>query len=199
MNPATRRPRSVAAADPPAGFVYTPDALDPDEEEHLLREVARLPFEEFMFRGIAARRRVVHFGWGYDFDAGGLTPGPPIPDWLLELRDRVAPLAERPPERFEEVLVTEYRPGATIGWHRDAPAFGSAVIGVSLGTACRMRFRRKHGDDWETWEQALEPRSAYVLSGNARSSWQHSIPPTRGLRYSITYRTIRQRHRPVSV
>ena len=189
------RARSTAAA-PPDGFLYREDFLDAGTEAELLREIAELPLASFVFRGVAARRRVVHFGWGYDFDTGALVPGPPIPERLLRLRDLAAPLADRPPERFEEVLVTEYAPGATIGWHRDAPAFGSSVIGISLGAPCRMRFRRPGDEAWETWERVLEPRSAYVLSGAARSSWQHSIPPTRALRYSITYRTVRERHRP---
>ena len=189
-------PARRVATEPPDGFRYEPELLSSDDEARLLDEMRGMPFAEFVFRGVAARRRVAHFGFGYDFDSGALTPGPKIPASLLELRDRVAPLADREPDRFEEVLVTEYRPGATIGWHRDAPAFGSSVVGVSLASACRMRFRRKLGDEWETWEQSLEPRSAYVLAGAARASWQHSIPPTPALRYSVTYRTIRERHRP---
>ncbi len=191
----TRRARN-RAADPPDGFRYEADRIDPDEESRLILEIERMPFEEFVFRGVAARRRVVHMGWRYDFEARSVDPGLPIPPSLLALRDLVAPLADRPPDRFEEVLVTEYRPGATIGWHRDAPAFGSTVVGVSLGSACRMRFRRRAGAGWETWEQTLEPRSVYVLAGAARASWQHSIPPAPDLRYSITYRTVRGSHRP---
>jgi DNA oxidative demethylase len=186
------------ATEAPAGFGYWPGLIGEDEERRLLDELAGYPFEAFVFRGVAARRRVAHFGYGYDFAAGGLTPGRDIPSTLIELRDRLATLADRPPERFEEALVTEYPPGATIGWHRDAPAFGSTVIGVSLASSCRMRFRRRRGDAWETWEQTLEPRSVYLLSGAARASWQHSIPPTPELRYSITYRTIREDHRPQS-
>lgn len=197
MPQSARRVRAVAP-EPPAGFRYWPELLDASAESRLLGEIAEMPFEPFLFRGFAARRRVVHFGWGYDFDVGGLTPGPPIPSVLLALREQVAPLGEAPPEGYEEVLVTEYQPGATIGWHRDAPAFGPTVIGVSLSSACRMRFRRKVGDGWENWEQTLDRRSAYLLSGAARSSWQHSIPPTPELRYSITYRTIHERHRPHS-
>jgi DNA oxidative demethylase len=193
----TRR-RSTAAA-PPEGYLYAADFIDAAEEERLIAELAAMPFEEFVFRGVTARRRVVHLGYRYDFDARGVAPGIPIPESLLDLRARAAQLVDRPPERFVEALATEYRPGATIGWHRDAPAFGSTVIGISLGSACRMRFRRKRGDSWETWEQTLEPRSIYVLSGAARSTWQHSIPPTPDLRYSITYRTIRERHRPDGV
>jgi len=90
------------------------------------------------------------------------------------------------------VLVTEYPVGATIGWHRDAPPFG-IVVGVSLLSACRFRFRRTVNDRVERAETELAPRSAYVLSGPARTEWQHSIPPTTALRYSITFRTLRRR------
>jgi alkylated DNA repair dioxygenase AlkB len=189
-------PRSIRADEPPAGFEYLADFLDPDEERALLAEVEPLPFEAVVFRGYPARRRVVHLGHRYDFESRGLDAGLPIPAALLELRDRLAPVADRPSERFEEVLVTEYPPGATIGWHRDAPAFGSTVLGVSLGSPCRMRFRRSAGDVWETWDQVLEPRSVYLLAGAARSVWQHSIPPTPDLRYSVTYRTVRANRPP---
>ena len=185
--------RSIRAAAPPDGFRYLANFLEAADETLLLTEVQRLPFETVVFRGYPARRRVVHLGHRYDFESRGLDPGLPIPAPLLELRTRLAPIADRPPERFEEVLVTEYPAGATIGWHRDAPAFGSTVLGVSLRSPCRMRFRRSIDERWETWDQQLDARSAYVLAGAARSVWQHSIPPTPDLRYSITYRTVRGR------
>lgn len=184
---------SVRASEPPGGYRYLPEFVHEGDAAELLECIGGLPFEPVIFRGVTARRRVVHLGHRYDFEARGVAPGLPIPDLLLDLRDRLAPIADRPPHRFEEVLVTEYPPGATIGWHRDAPAFGSTVLGVSLGSSCRMRFRRAVEDGWETWEQTLEPRSAYLLSGPARASWQHSIPPTPDLRHSITYRTVRPR------
>jgi DNA oxidative demethylase len=186
MAPTRRR-----AADPPPGFASHPEVLDAVEEAALVTLLEGLPWEPFRFRGVEARRRVVHFGHRYDFEARGVEPGYPMPAGLLALRERVAPLADREPDRYEEALATEYRPGATIGWHRDAPAFGSTVIGVSLAAPCRFRFRRAIEDGWESWERVVEPRSAYVLGGAARSTWQHSIPPTDELRYSITYRTIR--------
>jgi alkylated DNA repair protein (DNA oxidative demethylase) len=194
MATTSRRPRRPAS-NGPAGFRYVPDLIDPEQEAALIHEIGALPFQPVVFRGVTARRRVLHLGWRYDFEGRGVSPGLPIPDSLLTLRELVSPLADLPAERFEEVLVTEYSPGATIGWHRDAPAFGSAVLGVSLGTACRLRFRRRKEEAWETWEQTLDPRSAYLISGAARSAWQHSIPPTDGLRYSVTYRTVREHDR----
>lgn len=190
-----RKRASATPTEPPVGFGYVKELISLDEERSLLRLLAELPWEAVVFRGYEARRRVVHFGHRYDFEARGVSPGLPIPAALLELRDRAAALADDDPEAYVEVLATEYRPGATIGWHSDAPAFGSTVLGVSLGGACRMRFRRRTSDGWLRWDQVLEPRSAYVIGGEARSRWQHSIPPTEALRYSVTYRTVRSKHR----
>jgi alkylated DNA repair protein (DNA oxidative demethylase) len=187
------RSTSSRSAEPPEGRAYRPAFLTDAEERDTLEVIEALPFEEIHFRGVVARRRIVHLGWLYDFDSRELTPGPPVPSELDVLRGRAAELADLEVERLEETLVTEYRPGATIGWHRDAPIFGSRVVGISLLGTCRMRFRRRRDDGWETYEQTLEPRSAYLLSGAARHTWQHSIPPTRELRYSITFRTVRRR------
>jgi alkylated DNA repair dioxygenase AlkB len=183
------------AAEEPAGFRYVDDLLDPSEEANLVAMLEDMPWEAVVFRGYEARRRVVHFGHRYEFENRGVTPGLPIPEPLIALRERAAVLADDVAERYVEVLATEYRPGATIGWHSDAPAFGSTVLGVSLASPCRMRFRRRTPDGWKRWDRVLEPRSAYVIGGEARSAWQHSIPPTEALRYSVTYRTVRRPHR----
>jgi alkylated DNA repair protein (DNA oxidative demethylase) len=141
-------------------------------------------------RGQIARRRVVHFGWRYGYATWRIEPGPPPPEFLGSLRARVAALAGVESEKLAEVLVTEYPPGAAIGWHRDAPQFGD-VVGVSLLAPCRLRFRRARGGGMATWEIALAPRSAYLLRGAARWAWQHSIPAVAALRYSVTFRTLR--------
>lgn len=143
-------------------------------------------------RGQVARRRTLHYGWLYGYDSLEVRPGPPLPGDLLPLRERAATLAGLAPESLEEALLSRYPPGAGIGWHRDAPAFGPVVVGVSLGAPCVMRFRP--GVSGRTaYELALEPRSAYALRGAARASWRHSIPPVRALRYSITFRTLKRR------
>lgn len=175
---------------PPEGLVYQPDFVSADEEQRYLRAGAALPFAEITMRGQVARRRTAHFGWLYGYESWRIEPGPPIPDFLLPLRERAGALAKVEPVDLAEVLVTQYPAGAGIGWHRDAPMFG-VVIGVSLGTLCRMRFRRSDGQP--SWELPLEPRSAYVLNGPVRTVWQHSIPPIKTERYSITFRTLRRR------
>jgi alkylated DNA repair dioxygenase AlkB len=103
---------------------------------------------------------------------------------------KAAALADREPEELVEALVQRYPAGSTIGWHRDAPAF-DVVVGVSLLGAARLRFQRGKRERREVAEVLLEPRSGYVLAGEARRSWEHSIPPTKGDRYSVTFRTLR--------
>jgi alkylated DNA repair dioxygenase AlkB len=144
--------------------------------------------------GVVAKRRVLHFGWSYAYDRARLTPGPEIPEYLLPLRARLATFASVAPEELGEALITEYPAGAGIGWHRDAPQFG-IVAAVSLGANCRMRFRRGKVGAWEKAEVVVGPRSAYVIAGESRSDWQHGIPATDGLRWSITFRTLRGKRR----
>jgi alkylated DNA repair protein (DNA oxidative demethylase) len=177
----------------PAGFVYESELLRSAEEAALLAEFEGMEFESVVMHGQAARRTVRHFGYGYDFDSWRVRPTDPIPASLLDVRTRSAALAGLPAEGFEQALITRYPPGASIGWHRDAAAFGSVVLGVSLGSGCVMRFQRvARSGERRVFEQPLAPRSAYVLAGAARGVWQHSIPALEDLRYSITFRTVRE-------
>jgi DNA oxidative demethylase len=178
--------------DAPAGLRYVPDVLNPPEEVALIERVRALDFSPVQMRGQVARRRTAHFGWVYGYESWRIEPGPPIPAFLLPLQAQVAALAAEEPGALAEVLVTEYPPGAGIGWHRDAPQFG-VVVGVSLLGAGRMRFQRGTGATRETHAVELATRSAYVLDGDARWRWQHSIPPTKTARYSVTFRTLRGR------
>lgn len=171
------------------GFSYRPELLDQAEEAALLTHVRNLPFREFEFHGYTGKRRVVSFGWKYDFSGQKLREADPIPEFLRPLTTRAASYVKREPEAFEQVLVTEYRPGAGIGWHRDKGVFGE-VVGVSLLAPCILRFRRKVNDKWDRVNVLAEPRSAYHLTGPARAEWQHSILRVDALRYSITFRTM---------
>lgn len=142
--------------------------------------------------GVIAKRKVVHFGWDYGYDSWTISPTDPVPEWLLDIRSHAAVVLGAAPEAVEEILVTRYEPGAAIGWHRDAPMFGPVVVGVSLLGSCRMRFQRTVAGHRQTAEAVLSPRSSYVLAGQARCAWQHSITPAKELRYSITFRTLKK-------
>jgi alkylated DNA repair dioxygenase AlkB len=175
----------------PAGLLYEPDFISPEEERALLAGIATLPLEEAKYKSYTARRRTASFGSSYDFDANLLQPAAAIPAFLEPLKRRVAGLAGVPPERFEHALVTEYRPGTPLGWHRDVPEF-ELIAGVSLAGRCRMRFRPYPPKPRaRALVLELEPRSVYVLRDEIRWGWQHSVAPTAELRYSITLRTRR--------
>ena len=173
----------------PEGFSYEEDILSAEEERALVRAFADLPFKDFEFQGFQGHRRVVSFGWHYDFNTRGLGSAEAIPEFMLPLREKAAAFAEGPPAALQHVLVTEYAPGAGIGWHRDRPEFG-IIIGVSLLGACRFRLRRKVGTKWERASLMALPRSIYLMQGRARHEWQHSIPAVDSLRYSVTFRTL---------
>jgi alkylated DNA repair dioxygenase AlkB len=160
-----------------------------EEEAQLLESIRALDLREAQYKEYTARRRVASFGSGFDYDANELVPAPSLAPFLLPLRDRIAAWAGVAAEDFGYALVSEYRPGTPLGWHRDVPQF-EKIAGVSLGTAGRMRFRPyppRKGDEILALE--LVPRSAYILSDDVRWKWQHSIAPTPGLRHSITFRT----------
>ncbi len=176
----------------PQGFLYRAELISREEETDLLAHIRELPFKEFEFQGYRGKRRVVSFGLHYSFAESGLEPAGEMPGFLLPLRDEAAHFAALTPEELPHVLITEYSIGAPIGWHRDRPVFED-VIGISLLSACRFRFRRKAGAKWERASIVLEPRSAYLMRGPARWEWEHSIPEAESLRYSITFRSLRKR------
>jgi alkylated DNA repair dioxygenase AlkB len=184
--------------DYPSGFSYLPDFIRVQQEAELADAIRALTFADFEMRGVVAKRRVAFFGETYDREAAG-----PIPSFLLPLRAAVADWAGVEPDAFAMALINEYRPGSPIGWHRDAPQYG-IVAGVSLVTGCRMKLRpyvsptarpADTGPRRATHDIWLEPRSAYLISGLARTDYEHHIPPVTELRYSITFRTLRPRAR----
>lgn len=175
----------------PDGFRYWSDVIKPGAEEELIGHIRTLPFREFEFHGYTGKRRVVSFGWRYDFEDRELHRVDDMPPFLLALRETAARFAGMAAEQLQHVLVTEYQPGAGIGWHRDKAVFGE-IVGISLLSPCVFRLRRKAGATWERVNVTAEPRSAYLLSGASRTEWEHSIPGVDALRYSVTYRNLRE-------
>ncbi len=192
MRPEQSELFGAAAPALPEGFVYRLEILTIEEERALLAEIARLPLEQAKYKEYTARRRVAYFGHDYDFSANRLGDAPPIPGFLEALRARLARWMGIAPDEFVTALVAEYSPGTPLGWHRDAPDY-ERVAGVSLGGWARMRLRRYPPAKDKPLVLELAPRSAYQMQGVARWQWQHSIPATKELRYSITWRTLRRK------
>jgi alkylated DNA repair dioxygenase AlkB len=181
----------------PPGFQYRQGFITAADEASILEHIAAIEFSTFELRGVVARRRVAFFGRSYD--SGAAQPAPIAP-FLFPLRDELAVWAGVAPDAFAMALINEYRPGAPVGWHRDAPQY-DIVAGVSLGSACRMKFRpylsavdlaaasgRRRSASHQI---VLEPRSAYLMTGESRRAYEHHVPPVAALRYSITFRTLR--------
>jgi len=191
-------PAADAAPALPEGWRYAADFISAADEAALLATIATMPLQEARYKAWTAKRRTANFGTAYDYDTHELLARTEVPESLHGLRTRAAAWVGLPDDAFSSALVAEYRPGTPLGWHRDVPDF-EIVFGLSLGTACRMRFRRyppvapKKAD---VLSIELAPRSAYVLRGPARWEWQHSIAPTPSLRWSITFRTRRSARLP---
>jgi alkylated DNA repair dioxygenase AlkB len=174
----------------PAGLRTTSEFVSADAEQELIARIADLPLTPFQFGAFEGNRRVKAFGFRYDYKLQKLTESDPIPEWLQAVAHRVERFGELPEGEVRQVLCTEYDVGVGIGWHRDKPHF-DRVFGLSLGSACKFRFRRRKADGWERFTFNAEPRSLYLMQGEVRHDWEHSIPPVEQRRYSITFRTMR--------
>jgi alkylated DNA repair dioxygenase AlkB len=171
----------------PEGFAYQDEVISPDEERALLEQFQTLPFKPYDFHGFLGRRHVISFGWQYDLSTSTLRESEPIPDFLTTVREKAAAFAGLEAGSLQQVLINRYAAEAGIGWHRDREMFRD-VIGVSLGSTCTLRLRRKAGAEWDRATQTVRPRSAYLLRDTSRHVWQHSVPPVAALRYSVTFR-----------
>jgi alkylated DNA repair dioxygenase AlkB len=173
----------------PVGFAYHSELISAEHERELLAEFANLPFKPFAFHGFEGKRQVISYGWEYDFNGGEFRQAETIPRFLFFAREAAAKFAALAPSALQHALLLEYPPGSGIGWHKDKPQFGD-VVGISLLSACRLRFRRRVGSRWERASMLAQPRSAYLLRGPSRTEWEHSIPAVEHRRYSVTFRTL---------
>jgi alkylated DNA repair dioxygenase AlkB len=173
----------------PEGFRYEDDIISEAEEAALVASLARLDLKPFEFHGHLGNRRVASFGLRYDYARRSVETADQFPSFLADLLKKVAKFAGRRVDEFRQSGVNQYPPGAGIGWHKDKSQFG-VIVGVSLLAPATMRFRRKEGNRWVRMSQRVLPRSVYILEGEARTMWEHSIPPMDALRYSLTFRTL---------
>lgn len=174
---------------PPPGFRYQEEALSIEEESELVQQIQTVNLKPFEFFGYQGNRRVASFGFRYNYASSGIEEAEVLPSFLAALLPRVASFSERKIEEFLQSSINEYSEGAGIGWHRDKQQFG-IIVGISLLAPATMRLRRAQNSGWLRRSQILAPRSIYLLSGEARTQWEHSIPPLARLRYSLTFRTL---------
>lgn len=174
----------------PAGLRYQPEFISEATERELISRISELPLQPFQFGAFEGKRRVASFGFRYDYDQRKLREADPIPAWLTPVIGSVEKFGGLPAGSVRQILCTEYDVGVGIGWHRDKPHFDE-IFGLSLGASCKLRFRRAANDKWERFTLTAEPRSLYMMSGESRQVWQHSIPAVEHPRYSITFRTMR--------
>ena len=180
-----------------AGLGYRQNILSEVEERALLTRLGAMELAPFRFHGWLGNRKTQSFGWRYDFEDASFTPAEPIPDWLGAAREKAADIANVQPQDFVHVLLARYDPGAGIGWHRDRDVF-EKVVGFSLNTLATLRFRQRTPTGFKRANVEVAPRSAYLLSGEARHDWEHSIAPGQELRFSITFRTLSDKGRKIA-
>jgi alkylated DNA repair dioxygenase AlkB len=174
----------------PKGLRYAREFVSSAAERDLISGIAQLPLQPFQFGAFEGNRRVKSFGFRYDYTAQKMLEAEPIPEWLHAIARSVEGFGELAAGSVRQVLCTDYDVGVGIGWHRDKPHFDK-VFGLSLGGPCKFRFRRRDGEKWERCTLDAEPRSIYMMDGESRQIWEHSIPAVEQRRYSITFRTMR--------
>lgn len=180
-----------------AGLRYDEDLITEAEEKTILDRLMTLELAPFRFHGFIGNRKTQSFGWRYDFDDASFTRTEAIPEWLQPVRERAARIAGVQPHDFVHVLIARYDPGAGIGWHRDRDVFDK-VVGISVNTPATLRFRQRTGSGFRRASLRVEPRSVYLISGESRWEWEHSIAPGDQLRFSITFRTLSDKGRRIA-
>ena len=179
-----------------AGLAYREEVVSAAQEEALVENLVAADLSPFRFHGWLGNRKTQTFGWRYDFEDASFTPAVPFPGWLHPLRETAAAWAGLRPDEFVHVLLARYDPGAGIGWHRDRDVF-ETVVGFSLLTPATLRFRRRRPGGFDRARLEVAPRSAYLLSGESRWDWEHSIVPGDELRFSITFRALSAKGRRI--
>jgi len=179
----------------PPGFSYHPDFITEQEESDLCAKIQGIELNNMIFQGFEAKRKTASFGYDYSFDKRKVSKGKEIPQIFDFLIEKVARHLSIKPLVFEELLITEYPPGSVINWHRDAPPF-DIIAGISLLSDCVFRLRpheKAKQNRSNIISFPVRRRSLYIISGEARSEWQHSIAPVKETRYSVTLRTLRDK------
>jgi alkylated DNA repair dioxygenase AlkB len=151
------------------GLKYVPDYITTDQQRRLLKHI---DMQEWITE---LKRRVQHYGYKYGYKSPHkLTPIGKLPQWASYLAKKLHEDGLTP-TISDQVIVNEYQPGQGISPHVDLEdCFDDTIVSISMLSPCVMEFI--HTETREKVETLLMPRSAIVLSGEARHDWKHAIP-----------------------
>lgn len=176
------------------GLLYIPQYISQSHHEMLIKTIDEQPW-----RGDLARR-TQHYGYVYDYRAKTVDISMhlgELPSWLNRIAQHLH-YDGLVPEVPDQAIVNEYLPGQGIADHTDSkPSFGEVVTSLSLAALVVMEFKKSD----QTIPILLEPRSLFVMRGEARYQWTHGIAKrkqdvhdgqtfVRNRRLSITFRKV---------
>src|SRR5215467_7133628 len=175
------------------GLRYIPEYIDLRTHDELLDMVSGQTWME-----IPGQRRMQFYGYAYDYASKSIKRSGTLPAWAARIAENIR-RDGLSPHTPVQLSVIEYAPGQGIFNHVDVEVFSDVVI-ISLVSPCVMDFLDSQSD--ATASLLLEPRSALVLSGDARYRWQHGIAArasdawdganiVRARRVSLTFRNVK--------
>lgn len=190
-----RNAHLVDAVKPP-GLKLAYEVITTDEEAALiaLMQASGLAYNDYDAGNPRSTRT---YGWEIEYPSFIISPRPPMPEGLRAIRDLAADFAGVNPDALVNCLLNRYEPASIIQAHIDQPMWDH-VIGISLGSAATMRFAKPSVRADDPIDVVLEPRSIYLMSGDARHLYSHSLPAVEATRYSITFRTFSDKGRNAS-
>lgn len=195
-----KRVESVVKEDDgsPKGLYYFEDAVPKKLYTEIVRWLEHLNLESVSSVG---SRKVAQFGYQYEYKKRNVKRLEivDLPDILVETRDllnQYIDFSRGDATYFNQVLINRYLPGEGISAHIDAPSlFKGAIACFTIGSGVEIEFTR----DTELYRLYVKPNSLYVMTGESRYEWKHAIRPRlkddkmiRGVRYSITFRGVKQ-------
>ena len=175
-----------AAQHTPPGFRMTTEIMTPEFEREIVAVIDSLEMTAYPQPDLG-RRYTRAYGWGYDSRTYELVPADPLPVELEPLRHVAAEFAGVGADDLEHCMISRFEPGAMIPWLRMRPIWNH-LVGMPLGSAAPMEFRRSPED--AIVRVSAEPRSMYLLTGEARADYEHRFPATPHHRWCLWFRDL---------
>ena len=183
----------------PSGLLYFPDFIPNDLYDKVLDFLNKS--NDWQCVGIPEKsRKVLQYGFEYKYRSAQtdieVTPIPAVIDELRVLIKSINNIPEELP--FNQCIINRYLPGQGISPHVDSPQFEDYICCFTMGSGGTMVFQHPtHGK----YELFVEPRSVYLMSGEARYKWKHSMSGKksdrvndkkllRETRISVTFRSV---------